>query len=97
MTPSDSLRALLHRWQHDPSPAPDFVAGVWARIEAARHDERVVVAFRWALPIAASLALFLGVGAARIQAERAHAAQMADFYVRTVDPVQRVDHGEHEP
>ena len=97
MTPSDQFRALLQRWHHEPAPAPDFAAGVWARIDAARKDERVVVAFRWALPIAASLALFLGVSAARVQAERDHIAQMADFYVRTVDPVQRIDHGDHEP
>ncbi|MBI2512611.1 MAG: hypothetical protein HYV96_11575 [Opitutae bacterium] len=97
MTPPDSLRSLLRRWSHEPAPAPDFATGVWARIEAARHDERVVVAFRWTLPIAASLALFLGVGAARVQSQRVHTAQMADFYVRTVDPVQRAEHGEHHP
>jgi len=96
MTPPDQLRPLLQRWQHEPAPAPEFAAGVWARINAARQDERVVVAFRWALPIAASFALFLGVGAARLEAQRAHAEQMADFYVRTVDPVQMADHGVHK-
>ncbi|WP_415910061.1 hypothetical protein [Oleiharenicola sp. Vm1] len=96
MTPPDQLRPLLRRWQHEPAPAPEFARGVWARIHAARQDERVVVAFRWALPIAASLALFLGASAARMQAQRAHAEQMADFYVRTVDPVQMADHGSHK-
>lgn len=95
MTSPDSLRALLRRWQHTPPSAPDFAAGVWARLEAARRDERVVIAFRWALPIAASVALFLGVGAARTQTRRAHAERMAAAYVRTVDPVQMADHGAH--
>ncbi len=92
MSQPDSLRTLLHRWRHEPAPAPEFAAGVWARIDAARRDERVVVAFRWALPLAASLALFLGIGAARQEVRREHAAKMADFYVRTIDPVQMVAH-----
>ncbi|MBI5423043.1 MAG: hypothetical protein HZA32_03080 [Opitutae bacterium] len=96
MTPPDPLRSLLRRWQHEPSPAPEFAAGVWARINAARKDERVVIAFRWALPIAASLALFLGIGAARLQAQRAHAEQMADFYVRTIDAVHQAEQTERK-
>lgn len=95
MTPTDPLRTLLRRWEHQPAPVPDFAAGVWAKIEAARRDERAAVVFRWALPIAASLALFLGAGAAREQARRAHAEQMADFYVRTVDPLQMTGHDSH--
>lgn len=95
MTSPDSLRSLLRRWRHDPAPAPEFAAGVWARIDAARRDERVVVAFRWALPLAASLALFLGIGAARQELRREHAEKMADSYVRTIDPVQIVAHSAH--
>lgn len=95
MTTPDSLRALLRRWQHTPPAAPDFAAGVWARIDAARRDRRVVLAFRWSLPLAASLAVFLGVGAARTQVRKAHAERMAAAYVRTVDPVQMADHGTH--
>lgn len=92
MTTPDSLRSLLRRWQHTPAPAPDFATGVWARIEAVRHDERAILAFRWALPIAASLALFLGIAAARNQARQEHSARMADSYIRTVDPIQQVGH-----
>jgi len=95
MTQPDSLRTLLRRWRHDPAPAPEFALGVWARIEAARRDERTVVAFRWAIPLAASLALFVGIGAARLEARRAHAERMADFYVRTIDPVLMVAHQDH--
>lgn len=86
----DSLTALLRRWKHEPAAQPEFAVGVWARIEAARRNERTVVAFRWALPLAASLALFLGIGAARFEARRTHAERMADSYVRTVDPVLMV-------
>lgn len=95
MSQPDSLRAFLRRWRHEPAPAPDFAAGVWARVHAARRDERVVVAFRWALPLAASLALVAGVSFARNEARRAHAERMADSYVRTVDPVQMVAHQGH--
>ena len=95
MTQPDSLRTLLRRWRHEPAPAPEFAAGVWARLDAARRDDRVVVAFRWALPLAASLALVLGIGAARVEIRRAHAERMADTYVRTVDPVQMVAHQGH--
>lgn len=91
----DSLTALLRRWKHEPAAQPEFAAGVWARIEAARREDRTVVAFRWALPLAASLALVAGVGAARIEARRAHAERMADTYVRTVDPIQMVAHQAH--
>jgi hypothetical protein len=87
MNAPDSLNSLLGRWRHDPAPAPDFAAGVWARIGANRQDERVVVAFRWALPLAASLALIAGVGLAHQQVQREHAERMADSYVRTVDPI----------
>lgn len=95
MTLPDSLSALLRRWRHEPAPAPEFELGVWNRIAAARHDERAVVVFRWALPLAASLALFVGIGAARLEARRAHAERMAEFYVRTIDPVQMVAHNAH--
>ena len=97
MTTPDPLQDLLRRWRHEPASAPDFAAGVWARIEAARGDQRVVVAFRWALPLAASLAILLGISAARLEARQAHAERMADTYVRTVDPVQMVEHGSHAP
>lgn len=85
------LSTLLRRWRHEPRPAPDFAAGVWAKIDAARSDERVVFAFRWALPLAASLAILLGFSAARLEARQQHAERMADSYVRTIDPVLMAD------
>lgn len=90
----DPLSALLHRWRHEPRPAVDFAAGVWARIDAARRDQHVVIAFRWALPLAASLAIFLGITAARLEARQQHTERMVDSYIRTIDPVQMADeHG----
>ncbi len=97
MMPTDSLTTLLRRWNHDPAIAPGFSAGVWARIDAARRDQRVVVAFRWALPLAASVALLLGMGAARAEVKRDHAEVMAAYYVRTIDPVQITSHAGHHP
>lgn len=94
---TDPLSSLLSRWRHEPRPAADFAAGVWAKIDAARGDERVVTAFRWALPLAASLAILLGIGAARLEARQQHAERMADSYVRTIDPVQMAGHGPHGP
>lgn len=95
MNQPDSLNSLLRRWRHDPAPAPQFASGVWARIESARRDERVVVAFRWALPLAASLALIAGIGFAQLQTRREHAERMADTYVRNVDPLLMVADASH--
>ncbi|MBA3849952.1 MAG: hypothetical protein C0502_08140 [Opitutus sp.] len=95
MEQPDSLTPLLCRWRHEPAFAPEFATEVWNRIEAARRDERAVVAFRWALPLAASVALLLGIGVARLEAKRAQVEKMADFYVRTIDPVQIVAHNAH--
>lgn len=87
MNAPDSLNLLLRRWRHDPAPAPDFAGRVWARIEAQRGREPGVIAYRWALPLAASLALIAGIGLAHQQVQREHAERMADTYVRTVDPI----------
>lgn len=95
MNAPDPLNSLLRRWRHDPAPAPDFAAGVWARIESARRDEHVVVAFRWALPLAASLALVAGIGFAQQQTRREHAEHMADTYVRNVDPLLMIADADH--
>lgn len=92
----EPLSHLLHRWRHEPRPAPDFAAGVWAKIDTARDKEGFGSAFRWTLPLAASLALLLGIGVARLEARQQHAERMADYYVRTIDPVQIVAHGDHK-
>jgi hypothetical protein len=95
MTQPAPLRTLLRRWRHEPAPAPEFALGVWARLESTRRRDRTTSAFRWVLPLAASLALVVGIGAARFETRRAHAERMADFYVRTIDPVQMVAHQDH--
>lgn len=92
----DPLADLLRRWRHEPAAHPAFAEEVWARISVARREERGLVAFRWALPLAASLALVAGFSAARAEARRAHAERMADTYVRTVDPAHiTASHGAH--
>ncbi|MDP1581548.1 MAG: hypothetical protein Q8M02_14860 [Candidatus Didemnitutus sp.] len=88
MKPTDSLSSLLQRWHHAPAPAPEFTVGVWSRIEASRGERLQSAFFRWALPLAASVALLLGVSVARIEAKREHADTMAAYYMRTIDPVQ---------
>lgn len=97
MNASDPLSSLLRRWRHDPAPAPDFAAGVWSRIEASQRPERVVIPFRWALSLAASLALIAGIGFAQLQTRREHTERMADTYVRNVDPILMVAHTGHSP
>lgn len=88
--PPDPLSQLLQAWRHESPEAPRFNAGVWARLEADRANR---VFFRWALPLAASVALCFGVGSAWRDSHRQHAEQMAAAYVRTVDPLQMIpDH-----
>ena len=84
----DPLSDLLKSWRHQPSGEPRFNTGVWTRIEAGRKESNVVSFYRWALPLAASLALLLGVSAAMVQTRQKQADRMAAAYVRTVDPLQ---------
>lgn len=84
----DPLSDLLKSWRHEPPEAPRFNAGVWARIEAGRKESNLVSFYRWALPLAASVALLLGVGSGIFEARQKHADRMAAAYVRTVDPLQ---------
>jgi len=84
----DPLSDLLKSWRHQPSAEPRFNAGVWTRIEAGRKESNVLSFYRWALPLAASLALLLGVGSAVLEVRQRHADRMAAAYVRTVDPLQ---------
>jgi hypothetical protein len=92
----DPLSNLLKTWRHKPSAEPRFSAGVWARIEARRQDSGAAFFYRWALPLAASLAVILGVGSGLQEARQKHTEQMAAAYVRTVDAVQMTAH-HHAP
>lgn len=98
------LSRVLQDWRHEPPPAPDFNAGVWARIEAARDAPWSAAAalaarlgipahsFRWVLPLAASLALTLaasvGAGLGYVQGHHTYNDRMAAAYVKTIDPMQ---------
>ncbi len=97
MTEPDPLSDLLARWQPRPGPAPDFAAGVHARLARSRPRsvaERPaslfarVLAWPASLPLAAALALVLGVASA-VGLQRTRSAElMADAYARSIDPVQ---------
>ena len=84
----DPLSDLLKTWRHEPPAEPRFNAGVWARIDAGRKESPAASFYRWALPLAACLAVVLGVGSAMRESRQEHADRMAAAYVRTVDPLQ---------
>lgn len=88
MSNHDPLSDLLKSWQHEPPAEPRFNAGVWARLASAREETSLAYFYRWALPLAASLALALGVGSAVQVVRHQHADQMAAAYARSVDPLQ---------
>lgn len=88
MTHHDPQSDLLKSWRHEPAEAVDFNARVWARIAAQRPVARPVLFYRWALPLAASLALIAGAGTALLQADQRYDDQMAAALVRSIDPWQ---------
>ena len=105
MSPSDpELSGTLKCWRHEPPPAPQFNAEVWARIAAKRNPRGNVAAFlrdflgisvqpvRWMVPLAASVVLVLaaiaGAGVGSLRTSRVRNERMAAAYVRTIDPLQ---------
>jgi hypothetical protein len=84
----DPLSDLLKTWRHEPPAEPGFNAGVHARLARARPETNVVSFYRWALPLAASVALILGVGSAVQAARHQHADRMAAAYAQSIDPLQ---------
>ena len=101
MNSPDPLTSLLASWRHNPAPASDFNAGVWARIQAGEHARPLapIVQFPWVLPLAASVAVLLsiagGTGWAIALNEAQSADRMASAYVRSIDPVQMSAHPAH--
>ena len=94
--PRDSLNDLLRSWKHDPPSRPEFPAEVWARIDRLRTKDAARSFYRWALPLAASIALAFGVGSAMRQSRQEHDDRMAADLVRSVDPLQMTAHS-HAP
>ena len=98
------LSRVLASWRYEPPAAPRFHAGVWARIEAAREAPwgaaafiatRLGIpaqAFRWALPLGASLVLafaaLLGASAGTVYSAVTKNDRMAAAYVQSIDPLQ---------
>ncbi len=99
MTPPDPLSDLLTRWQPRPSPAPDFAAGVHARLARTTATRTTppstlarVLAWPAMLPLAAALAILLGVVSA-VSLQRARTQDlMAEAYARSIDPVSLSGH-----
>lgn len=87
MDQPDRLNDTLQTWQPEPSAQPGFAAQVAARVQAetAPPTRR---SLWW--PLAAGLAVLLGGSAGLVHARQHHQSTMADAYVRTIDPVQRV-------
>lgn len=96
MEPPDPLSNLLKSWRHEPPAAPRFNAEVWARIEAGRRAPDGGSFYRWALPLAASLAVLVGAASALMESRQQHAERMAATFVRSVDPFQMTGH-HHQP
>jgi hypothetical protein len=84
----DPLSNLLKTWRHEPPAEPAFNAGVHARLARARPESNIVSFYRWALPLAASVALILGIGSAVQAARHQHTDRMATTYAQSIDPLQ---------
>lgn len=89
------LSDLLRSTRIDPARDPQFEAAVWDRIRRGPGQlsaaAGTTAAFRWALPLAASLALIAsvatGIGAG-LRVTRAQTNErMAEAYARTIDPI----------
>lgn len=89
MSAHDPLSKTLQSWQHQPEANPEFNLEVWARVHTAGNQRSASVAFyRWALPIAASLALAAGIGSAVREGQQEHRERMASAYAQSIDPLQ---------
>jgi hypothetical protein len=88
MTSRDPLTETLQSWRHHPTEDTQFQAAVWTRIHAEPMRRTSPIFYRWALPIAASLALVAGIGFAVQQTRLQHREQMAIAYIQTIDPLQ---------
>jgi len=96
MNRSAFLDDVLARWQPDPpSPDPSFAAEVWQRIHSAPTRRASIIPFPLALPLAAGLAVLLGVGSA-LHVNTRHARDAgAAAYARSIDPLQMADSRAH--
>jgi len=102
MNDEDSLSPLLKTWRHQPREAPGFNRSVWTRLQAESASRKTsglghllhfpLARARWAMPVAASLALLLslaaGSGAALAYESFTLKDRMAGEYARSIDPLQ---------
>lgn len=97
MNDPDRLSELLNQWQVAPSPHPDFATEVRERIQNVPASGFIarVLRFPATLPLAASIAIMLGVSAA-ISADRAQRTdQLATAYAQKIDPIQMTALSDH--
>lgn len=93
----DPLAELLSHWQPTPAEAPDFAAEVHRRLRRAQPRAGAIptggrfarlVAFPIALPLAAGIAIVLGVTTALTLNHAQLQDRMANAYARSIDPLQ---------
>ena len=89
MTDRDPLSSVLAHWQPKPMAAPDFAKTVQARLAPAERATAWarMLQFPATLPLAAGLAIMLGVVSAWSMNRSEIQDQMADAYARSIDPV----------
>lgn len=97
MNEPDRLNSLLNRWNPEPGLQPAFAAQVHERIRSDRPVGAVarILQFPATLPLAAGIAIMLGVSAA-ISTDRAQRQdQLATAYALSIDPIQMTSHVGH--
>ena len=98
MTDRDPLSSALAHWQPEPAPSPDFNAAVHRRLKSADRRNRWarIPQFPATLPLAAGIAIMLGVVSAWTLNRAEVQDHMADAYARSIDPV-RMTASSHHP
>ena len=97
MNEPDQLNQLLNRWDTAPSEQPRFAAQVQERIESTNGTGAwaKVLAFPATLPLAAGIAIMLGVSAAVSTQRSLQLEQLATAYDQSIDPIQMTGHSGH--
>ena len=97
MKEPDNLNSLLEHWELTPSHQPAFTEQVRHRMAVSSSPGigAQILQFPATLPLAAGIAIMLGVSAA-ISTDRAQRQdQLATAYALSIDPIQMTSHIEH--
>lgn len=97
MLESDNLNTLLDQWKVTPSVQTDFSAKVQQRLREQPQTNLLarVIAFPATLPLAAGLAVWLGISAALTLDQARDQDQLATAYARSIDPFQMASPHDH--